>query len=329
MASTESLPDELVSIILGLLAPTERFMAMQVCRRWRSLARRRRIWRRGGQGWATLMACLHTWLKVPPPVEDMDSLGEVGDTLHADLFKREGAGTFTLAGRDPVPSEIRDWLERHSGVSNKLTRTSNRADVPLVLNFVHELLPGFVNGHTVEMFEESNEESFTWVEASSIKKLSMWSDTGRHRLLEVKLHRVASLPIALEFLQEVHAATGELFVRTTNIYQKLRAEATTRIEKELSEDVAAERQSGVWLEMPGAADGRLVGTIAGPEGSPYQGGRWRVEISVPRQYPFSPPKCRFLTKIWHPNVDHRTGEACLIDIPPSLLLIKILIHFQV
>ena len=30
MASTESLPDELVSIILGLLAPTERFMAMQV-----------------------------------------------------------------------------------------------------------------------------------------------------------------------------------------------------------------------------------------------------------------------------------------------------------
>ena len=37
----------------------------------------------------------------------------------------------------------------------------------------------------------------------------------------------------------------------------------------------------------------------------------------------------FPTKVWHPNVDHKTGEVCLVDIPPSLLLIKILIHYQV
>jgi len=27
-------------------------------------------------------------------------------------------------------------------------------------------------------------------------------------------------------------------------------------------------------------------------------------------YPFKPPKCRFLTKIYHPNVKKETGELC-------------------
>ena len=81
--------------------------------------------------------------------------------------------------------------------------------------------------------------------------------------------------------------------------------------------------------MPAASGAPLRATILGPEGSPYEGGRFDVEITVPRSYPFVSPKCRFLTKIWHPNVDHKTGEVCLVDIPPSLLLIKILIHYQV
>ena len=43
--------------------------------------------------------------------------------------------------------------------------------------------------------------------------------------------------------------------------------------------------------------------IAGSEGSPYEGGVFKLELFLPDAYPMEPPKVRFLTKIYHPNVD--------------------------
>ena len=42
--------------------------------------------------------------------------------------------------------------------------------------------------------------------------------------------------------------------------------------------------------------------IEGPPGTPYQGGQFRVKLVLSKDYPASPPKGFFLTKIFHPNV---------------------------
>ncbi|GKZ70431.1 ubiquitin-conjugating enzyme E2 1 [Aspergillus niger] len=54
----------------------------------------------------------------------------------------------------------------------------------------------------------------------------------------------------------------------------------------------------------------IIGTIAGPVGSPYEGGIFHIHIHIPALYPDLPPICTFMTKIWHPNVGPY-GEVCL------------------
>ena len=39
--------------------------------------------------------------------------------------------------------------------------------------------------------------------------------------------------------------------------------------------------------------------------------RTAVDISLDDQYPFVPPKMRFLTRVWHPNISSQSGAICL------------------
>ena len=51
-------------------------------------------------------------------------------------------------------------------------------------------------------------------------------------------------------------------------------------------------------------------TFLGPEGSPFEGGVFKLELFLPEDYPMSAPKVRFITKIYHPNID-KLGRICL------------------
>ena len=53
-----------------------------------------------------------------------------------------------------------------------------------------------------------------------------------------------------------------------------------------------------------------MSNVTGPEGSPFEGGVFKLELFLPEEYPMSAPKVRFMTKIYHPNID-KLGRICL------------------
>jgi ubiquitin-conjugating enzyme E2 D len=68
--------------------------------------------------------------------------------------------------------------------------------------------------------------------------------------------------------------------------------------------------------------------IAGPNDSPYENGLFELELSFTPKYPFKPPAIRFITRIYHMNINS-SGQICL-DIlkdnwSPALTISKVLL----
>ncbi|XP_046389838.1 ubiquitin-conjugating enzyme E2-22 kDa [Ischnura elegans] len=89
--------------------------------------------------------------------------------------------------------------------------------------------------------------------------------------------------------------------------------AAQRIKREFKEVIKSEEvaKCAIKVELVNDSFTELKGEIAGPPDTPYEGGNFILEIKVPETYPFNPPKVRFITKIWHPNISSVTGAICL------------------
>ncbi|KAJ0064253.1 hypothetical protein NL108_001574, partial [Boleophthalmus pectinirostris] len=62
----------------------------------------------------------------------------------------------------------------------------------------------------------------------------------------------------------------------------------------------------------------LRAQIVGGSGTPYESGVFSLEIKIPERYPFEPPNIRFITPIYHPNIDN-CGRIChdALKLPPK------------
>ena len=47
---------------------------------------------------------------------------------------------------------------------------------------------------------------------------------------------------------------------------------------------------------------KMVGTLPGPPDTPYCGGLYKVNITLPDDYPFAPPEVEVVSNIWHPKL---------------------------
>ncbi|KAF2669423.1 putative ubiquitin conjugating enzyme [Microthyrium microscopicum] len=83
-----------------------------------------------------------------------------------------------------------------------------------------------------------------------------------------------------------------------------------RINKEILE-AKKDTDSKIEIEVLRDDLNNLRGRFPGPPDTPYEGGIYSVEIKIPSEYPFRPPKMKFETKVWHPNVSSVTGAICL------------------
>eukprot|EP01084_Bolivina_argentea_P250607 419962_1 len=83
-----------------------------------------------------------------------------------------------------------------------------------------------------------------------------------------------------------------------------------RIRKELVE-LSRDKQSSVTCTALQDDLSHLLGVIEGPQGTPFEGGTFKIDVTIPTQYPYQPPKMKFMTKIWHPNISSQTGAICL------------------
>ncbi|KAK2984688.1 hypothetical protein RJ640_014025 [Escallonia rubra] len=116
----------------------------------------------------------------------------------------------------------------------------------------------------------------------------------------------------------------------------------SRVQKELQECNRDIQLSGIRVSPKSDNLAHLIGAIPGPHGTPYEGGTFNIDITLPvlnrvvldfaDGYPFEPPKMKFTTKVWHPNISSQSGAICL-DIlkdqwSPALTLKTALLSIQ-
>lgn len=73
-------------------------------------------------------------------------------------------------------------------------------------------------------------------------------------------------------------------------------------------------------------------TITGGKDTYYEGLKFDLIINIIDSYPKNPPIVKFITSVYHPNIDIKTGGICLTTLgsgwSPALTIVKLLVSIQ-
>ena len=108
--------------------------------------------------------------------------------------------------------------------------------------------------------------------------------------------------------------------------------ALKRIQKELNDFYSDPPDNCSLIQIDEKDAFKYLAFIIGPILTPYENGVFYLSIHYPTDYPFKPPKCAFLTKIYHPNIN--SNGSISLDIlqdqwSPALTIKKVLISLTV
>ncbi|PIA17634.1 ubiquitin conjugating enzyme, partial [Coemansia reversa NRRL 1564] len=84
---------------------------------------------------------------------------------------------------------------------------------------------------------------------------------------------------------------------------------TTRLLKEFRM-LQSDLPSGILCTPKHESLDQYEARIDGPPDTPYERGRFLIDVALSAQYPMEPPSMRFKTRIYHPNIDDH-GNICL------------------
>lgn len=65
-----------------------------------------------------------------------------------------------------------------------------------------------------------------------------------------------------------------------------------------------------WIDFEKEQDDPFCLSFEAPQGTPYEGGLFRISLEGLQGFPDIPPIVKFQTRIWHPLVEFQTGHVC-------------------
>ncbi|XP_016373084.1 ubiquitin-conjugating enzyme E2 G1-like isoform X1 [Sinocyclocheilus rhinocerous] len=142
-------------------------------------------------------------------------------------------------------------------------------------------------------------------------KSRAFSSVSHRRLARVltsvsgrSLHRRTSSRYIVSLTQRI-SVIGPVFVHRLIMVRRIKIVITRR--KELNKNPVEGFSAGLIDDNDLY---RWEVLIIGPPDTLFEGGVFKAHLTFPKDYPLRPPKMKFITEIWHPNVD-KNGDVCI------------------